>query len=187
MSCPTVDQASKQNFVVNIQDSEFGKLVVWWRERDIIIEDYLCFFMYHSGLAVRPVPYKFNKLKNLWIPPFRAKSPQDIYVWQDSAKNSGSGHLPNYWLSVFSGFTAGFYMNANGIILARKVRPYNNPFIKWNDDWHHIFETKRLKRLSISKAAQSIANWRGVSLYQQLCFFDHVSCILGSSTTFLKL
>ena len=35
MSRPTVDQASKQNFVVNIQDSEFGKLVVRWRERDI--------------------------------------------------------------------------------------------------------------------------------------------------------
>ena len=35
MSRPTVDQASKQNFVVNIQDSEFGKLVVWWCERDI--------------------------------------------------------------------------------------------------------------------------------------------------------
>ena len=34
MSRPTVDQASKQNFVVNIQDSEFGKLVVRWRERD---------------------------------------------------------------------------------------------------------------------------------------------------------
>ena len=34
MSRPTVDQASKQNFVVNIQDSEFGKLVVWWHERD---------------------------------------------------------------------------------------------------------------------------------------------------------
>ena len=32
---PTDDQASKQNFVVNIQDSEFGKLVVWWREQDI--------------------------------------------------------------------------------------------------------------------------------------------------------
>ena len=30
MSRPTVDQASKQN----IQDSEFGKLVVRWRERD---------------------------------------------------------------------------------------------------------------------------------------------------------
>ena len=37
MSCPTVDQASKQNFVVNIQDSEFGKLVVRWRERDICL------------------------------------------------------------------------------------------------------------------------------------------------------
>ena len=35
MSRPTVDQASKQNYVVNIQDSEFGKLVVRWRERDI--------------------------------------------------------------------------------------------------------------------------------------------------------
>ena len=35
MSPPTVDQASKQNFVVNIQDSDFGKLVVQWRERDI--------------------------------------------------------------------------------------------------------------------------------------------------------
>ena len=34
MSRPTVDQASKQNFVVNIQDSEFGKLVVRWREQD---------------------------------------------------------------------------------------------------------------------------------------------------------
>ena len=34
MSRPTVDQANKQNFVVNIQDSEFGKLVVQWRERD---------------------------------------------------------------------------------------------------------------------------------------------------------
>ena len=34
MSRPTVDQASKQNFVVNIQNSEFGKLVVQWRERD---------------------------------------------------------------------------------------------------------------------------------------------------------
>ena len=39
MSRPTVDQASKQNFVVNIQDSEFGKLVVRWRERDINIEN----------------------------------------------------------------------------------------------------------------------------------------------------
>jgi hypothetical protein len=28
VSRPTVDQANKQNFVVNIQDSEFGKLVV---------------------------------------------------------------------------------------------------------------------------------------------------------------
>ena len=35
MSRSTFDQASKQNFVVNIQDSEFGKLVVRWRERDI--------------------------------------------------------------------------------------------------------------------------------------------------------
>ena len=35
MSRPTVDQASKQNFVVNIQDLEFGKLVVRWREQDI--------------------------------------------------------------------------------------------------------------------------------------------------------
>ena len=35
MSRPTVDQASKQNFVVNIQDSEFGKLVVRRREQDI--------------------------------------------------------------------------------------------------------------------------------------------------------
>ena len=35
MSRPTVDQASKQNFVVNIQDLECGKLVVRWRERDI--------------------------------------------------------------------------------------------------------------------------------------------------------
>ena len=34
MSCPTVDQANKQSFVVNIGDSEVGKLVVWWRERD---------------------------------------------------------------------------------------------------------------------------------------------------------
>ena len=34
MSCPTVDQASKQNFVVS-KYSEFGKLVVRWRERDI--------------------------------------------------------------------------------------------------------------------------------------------------------
>ena len=38
MSCPTVHQASKQNFVVNIQDIKFGKLVVWWRERDIEVE-----------------------------------------------------------------------------------------------------------------------------------------------------
>ena len=35
MSRPTVDQASKQNFVVNIRDSEFGKLVVGWAEQDI--------------------------------------------------------------------------------------------------------------------------------------------------------
>ena len=35
MSHPTVDQASKQNFVVNIQDSEFRKLVVRRHERDI--------------------------------------------------------------------------------------------------------------------------------------------------------
>ena len=34
MSLPAIDQANKQNFVVNIQDSEFGKLVVRWRERD---------------------------------------------------------------------------------------------------------------------------------------------------------
>ena len=34
MSRPTVDQARKQNFVVNIQDSEFGKLVARSRERD---------------------------------------------------------------------------------------------------------------------------------------------------------
>ena len=34
MSRPTVDQESKQNFVVNIQDSEFGKLVVRWAEQD---------------------------------------------------------------------------------------------------------------------------------------------------------
>ena len=34
MSNPTVDKASKQNFVVNIQDSEFGKLVVRWGEQD---------------------------------------------------------------------------------------------------------------------------------------------------------
>ena len=34
VSCPSFDQASKQNFVVNIQDSEFGKLVVRWREQD---------------------------------------------------------------------------------------------------------------------------------------------------------
>ena len=37
MSRPTVDQASKQNLVVNIQDSEFGKLVVRWREQDICL------------------------------------------------------------------------------------------------------------------------------------------------------
>ena len=37
MSRPTVDQASKQNLVVNIQDSEFGKLVVQWCERDNIL------------------------------------------------------------------------------------------------------------------------------------------------------
>ena len=34
MSCPAVDQASKQNFVVNIQGSEFGKLVVRWHDQD---------------------------------------------------------------------------------------------------------------------------------------------------------
>ena len=34
MSCPTVDQASKQNFDVIIPDSEFGKLVVRWCEQD---------------------------------------------------------------------------------------------------------------------------------------------------------
>ena len=34
MSHLAVDQASKQNLVVDIQDSEFGKLVVRWRERD---------------------------------------------------------------------------------------------------------------------------------------------------------
>ena len=39
MSCPTIDQASKQNFVVNIQDSEFGKLVVRWGERDTCEEN----------------------------------------------------------------------------------------------------------------------------------------------------
>ena len=32
VSRPTDDQASKQNFVVNIQDSEFGKFVVPWCE-----------------------------------------------------------------------------------------------------------------------------------------------------------
>ena len=35
---PTFDQAKnkiKENFVVNIGDSEFGNLVVRWRERDI--------------------------------------------------------------------------------------------------------------------------------------------------------
>ena len=35
---PTFDQTKnkipKQNFVVNIGDSEFGNLVVWWREQD---------------------------------------------------------------------------------------------------------------------------------------------------------
>ena len=41
MSRPTVDQASKQNFVVNIQYSEFGKLVVRWREQDK--QDYIVF------------------------------------------------------------------------------------------------------------------------------------------------
>ena len=40
MSHPTVDQASKQNLVVNIQDSEFGKLVVSWRERDKNLKKY---------------------------------------------------------------------------------------------------------------------------------------------------
>ena len=35
MSRPINDQESKQNFVINIQDSEFGKLVVRWREQDI--------------------------------------------------------------------------------------------------------------------------------------------------------
>ena len=34
MSCPTVDQANKQNFVVNIGDSEFVNLVVRCREQD---------------------------------------------------------------------------------------------------------------------------------------------------------
>ena len=38
MSRPTIDQASKQNFDANIQDSEFGKLVVGWRERDTLLE-----------------------------------------------------------------------------------------------------------------------------------------------------
>ena len=37
MSCPSVDQASKQNFIVNIQHSELGKLVVRWRERDTCV------------------------------------------------------------------------------------------------------------------------------------------------------
>ena len=40
MSPPTVDQTNKQNFDVNIQDSEFGKLVVQWRERDTWYEYY---------------------------------------------------------------------------------------------------------------------------------------------------
>ena len=34
----TDDQASKQNLVVNIQDSEFEKLVVRWGEQDICFE-----------------------------------------------------------------------------------------------------------------------------------------------------
>ena len=42
MSRPTVDQVSEQK-VVNIQDSEFGKLVVWWREQDKNLE-------YHNGI-----------------------------------------------------------------------------------------------------------------------------------------
>ena len=57
MSRPTVDQASKQNFVVNIQDSEFGKLVVRWRERDIYLVFYdainLNFkFLFCQGVAI---------------------------------------------------------------------------------------------------------------------------------------
>ena len=42
---------SKQNFVVNIGDSEFGNLVVWWREQDI-----------NRGMPV------YNNQINLWLP-----------------------------------------------------------------------------------------------------------------------
>ena len=161
--------------------------MVLWKEVRSWLLSWFFLANWRENIDRSSVTISKKQESNLWITLFRAKSPQDTYVWQDSAKNSGSGHLPNYWLSVFSGFTAGFYMNANGIILARKVRPYNNPFIKWNDDWHHIFETKRLKRPSISKAAQSIAIIEGVSHCLSSWVSLIVFCILGSSTTFLKL
>ena len=41
MSRPSADQANKQNFIVNIQDWEFGNLVVRWREQDTRYETYL--------------------------------------------------------------------------------------------------------------------------------------------------
>ena len=53
MPCPTVDQASKQNLDVNIQDSEFGKMVVRWREQDTGVEYWMIFVVLFSNVPVK--------------------------------------------------------------------------------------------------------------------------------------
>ena len=59
---PTFDQASKQNFVVNIQDSEFGKLVVRWRERDIWHENSFEIMFFNKQISEFWIPNIYNKI-----------------------------------------------------------------------------------------------------------------------------